>query len=186
MSNPPTIKTNAMPEQVLSTMPPGSKGPMDAGIKMQQQQTAEHMALIGETKTGGSKNKRKIRGGATTPVATVPPLSSGAVNPGATQANYTDLTNLALKQQTDSTFDNARTPGDTAALQAQQQALYSGTGGSKKRMTKRGGSWPVWGCLSGGKQSRKSRKGRGRGKVGGKVRKSRKSRKSRKTKSHRM
>ena len=40
MSNPPTTQTNAMPKQVLTTMPPGSKGPMDAGIKMQQQQTA--------------------------------------------------------------------------------------------------------------------------------------------------
>ena len=176
MSNQPTNQPNGMPEQVLSTMPPGSKGPMDAGIKMQQQQTAEHMALIG--KTGGSK--RKMRGGTTTPVATVPPVSSSAVNKGETQANFTDLTNLALQQQTGATFDNAKTPSDTAALQAQQQAVYSGTGGSYKK----GGSWPVWGCLSGGKQYRKSRKSRkGKRKV---VRKSRKSRKSRKTKSHRM
>ena len=168
MSNQPTNQTNGMPEQVLSTMPPGSKGPMDAGIKMQQQQTAEHMALIGETK-GGSK--RKMRGGATTPLATVPPVSSAAVNKGETQANFTDLTNLALQQQTGATFDNAKTPSDTAALQAQQQAVYSGTGGSYKK----GGSWPVWGCLSGGKKSRKCRS-RGR-----KGRKS-KSRKNRKTK----
>ena len=76
------------------------------------------------------------------------------------------------QQQTNATFDNAKTPSETAALQSQQQALYSGkTGGSSKR----GGSWPVWGCLSGGKKSRKCRS-RGR-----KGRKS-KSRKNRKTK----
>ena len=40
MSNPPMIKSTAMPQQTVIAMPPGSKGPMDAGIKMQQQQTS--------------------------------------------------------------------------------------------------------------------------------------------------
>jgi len=124
MSNQPgMIKSNAMPEQVLPTMPPGSKGPMDAGIKMQQQQTANQMALIGK------------KGGAA--VVQVPPVSSGAVNPEATGNNYKGLTELAQQQQTQAVFDKAQNPGDTAALQAQQQAMYKGG-------NKRGGSWPKW------------------------------------------
>jgi hypothetical protein len=151
-------------------MPPGSKGPMDAGVKMQQQQTASQMALIGGRKIRGSR-RNCMRGGAT-PVVQVPPVSAGAVNPQATQSNYTDLTQLAQMQSSQAAFDNAKTPEQTAGIAAQQQALYSGkTGGSSKR----GGSWPVWGCLSGGKKSRKCRS-RGR-----KCRKS-KSRKNRKTK----
>ena len=186
MSNPQTIKS-PLGEQVLQPMLPGARGPMDNGVKMQQQQTDNQMALIGETKAGGSKHKkRKMRGGEA-PVAPVAPqvpvaaVPAGAVNPQATGENYKGLTQLAQQQQTNATFDNAKTPSETAALQSQQQALYSGKGGSKKRMTKRmtkrmnkrmtkrmikkGGSWPKWGCLSGGKQSksrssRKSRKNR--------------------------
>jgi len=179
MSNSQPIKS-PMPEQVLPTMLPGARGPMDNGVKMQQQQTDSQMALIGETKAGGSKhkrNKRKMIGGEA-PQVSVPPVPAGSVNPQATGENYKGLTQLAQQQQTNSTFDNAKTPSDTAALQSQQQSVYSGKGGSKKRMnkrvTKRGGSWPKWGCLSGGKQSKKSRKGRSR-----KGRKSRKSRRYR-------
>jgi hypothetical protein len=188
MSNPQTIKS-PLGEQVLPTMLPGARGPMDNGVKMQQQQTDSQMALIGETKAGGKK--RKMRGGEApvAPQVQVAAVPAGAVNPQATGENYKGLTQLAQQQQTNATFDNAKTPSETAALQSQQQSLYSGKGGSKKRMNKRmtkrmnkkGGSWPKWGCLSGGKQSRKSRKVGG--KVGGRVRKSRK---SRKTKSRRM
>ena len=179
MSSQPTmIQSSAMPAQEVTPMPPGSKGPMDAGIKLQQQQTTNQMALIGSQTSGGSK-KKKTRGGAT-PVVQVPPVSSGAVNPQATSSNYSALTDLAVQQQTNATYDNAKTSADTAALQAQQQSLYSG--GSKKGSSwpkrggsswpKRGGSWPKWGCFSGGKKSRKSRK----------IRKSRKVKKNRKSK----
>ena len=157
MSNPKIIQSTAVPPQILSPMPVGATSINDAGIKIQQQQAQSQTALA---KTGGSK--RKMRGGAV-PLVQVPNPPSYSVNKGATQDSYTELTKVAQAQQTDATFDNAKTPADTAALQAQQQSLYSGTskGGSKKR----GGSWPVWGCLSGGKQSRKSRgRGRGRGK----------------------
>jgi hypothetical protein len=178
MSNQQIIQSDAMPQQVLTTMPPGSRGPMDAGVKMQQQQTASQMALIGGRKIRGSRRNcmskfmSKFMRGGVAPVVQVPPVSAGAVNPQATQANYTDLTKLTQMQAGQAAFDNAKTPEQTAEIAAQQQALYSGkTGGSSKR----GGSWPVWGCLSGGKKSRKCRS-RGR-----KGRKS-KSRKNRKTK----
>jgi len=172
MSNQPNmIQSNAMPQQVLTTMPPGSKGPMDAGVKMQQQQTNDQMALIG--KSGGSRRNRglRLRGGAT-PVVQVPPVTAGSANAQLTGDNYKDLTALAQQQQTQAVYDSAKNPGDTAAKQAQQEAIYKG--GNKK-----GGSWPKWGCLSGGKKSRKNCKCKRR-----KTKKSRKNRKSRKFNRH--
>jgi hypothetical protein len=163
MSNPSMIKSTAMPQQTVTAMPPGSKGPMDAGIKMQQQQTDSQMALVG--KSGGSKRrKRRFKGGATTaaPVVLVPPVQSGAANPDATAASYKSLTALSQQQAGQAVFDSAKDPSQTAALQAQQQALYK-SGGSKSKSKKRGkrGGSVKWGCYSGGsKKRRKSRKSR--------------------------
>ena len=47
---------------------------------------------------------------------------------------------------------------DAAALSAKQNAIYNtGKGGSKRKRAsnKRGGYWPKWGCLSGGKRRTK-------------------------------
>jgi hypothetical protein len=163
---------STMPQQPVLAMPPGSKGPMDAGLKMQQQQTAGQMALIG--KSGGSKRrKRCFKGGATTlpvvrvpPVVQVPPVQAGAANQDATAASFKSLTALSQQQAGQAVFDSAKTPSQTAALQAQQQALYK-SGGSKSKSKKRGknvkrgkrGGSVKWGCYSGGlKKSRKSRR----------------------------
>ena len=165
MSQPNIIQSEAMPPQIVSGMPPGATSPMNAGLISQQQQTADHMALIG--KSGGSKGRgrmtrRRFHGG-TTPVVQVPPITAGAVNPQQTGTAYKDLTILAQNQATYSTYDNAKTPGDTAAIQQQQQALYKGGSkkgkGKRERKGKRGGSWPRWGCLSGGKKSKRTCKG---------------------------
>ena len=166
--NSPMIKSTAMPQQTVTAMPPGSKGPMDAGLKMQQQQTSGQMALIG--KSGGSKRRRRrFKGGAwtTAPVVQVPPVAAGAANQDATAASFKSLTALSQQQAGQAVFDSAKTPSQTAALQTQQQALYkSGGSKSKKRgkngkrgkRGKRGGS-VKWGCYSGGlKKSRKSRR----------------------------
>jgi len=159
--NPPMIKSTAMPQQTVLTMPPGSKGPMDAGIKIQQQQTASQMALVG--KSGGSKRrKRRFKGGATTtPVVQVPPVQSGSVNPDATAASYKSLATVSQQQANQSTFDSAKDPSQTAALQAQQQALYKSGGSKYKSKSKKRGGSVKWGCYSGGsKKRRKSRKSR--------------------------
>lgn len=164
--NPPMINST-MPQQTVLAMPPGSKGPMDAGLKMQQQQTSGQMALIG--KSGGSKRRRRrFKGGATiTPVVQVPPVQAGAANQSATAASFKSLTALSQQQAGQAVFDSAKTPSQTAALQTQQQALYKSGGSkfkSKKRgkrgkKGKRGGSSVKWGCYSGGlKKSRKSRR----------------------------
>jgi hypothetical protein len=150
MNQPNMIKSGAMPQQSISGMPPGSTSTMNAGLILQQQQINKQMALIG--KSGGSKKsmiRRRFHGGAV-PVIQVPPVTSGAVNPQQTGANYKELSILAENQATKSTYDNAKTPAQTAAIQQQQQTLYKG--GSK-----RGGSWSRWGCLSGGKKSKRRR-----------------------------
>lgn len=156
MSNQNMINSTSMPPQEVPAMPPGSKGPMDAGIKMQQQQTTNQMFLIGQGKTGGSR-RRHMRGGV---VVQVPPVPTGTPNSGATGDSYKGLTTLSQQQSSQAVFDNAQTPSQTAGLAAQQQAQYSGkTGGSRRgkrgKRGKRGGSWPVWGCMSGGTRRRK-------------------------------
>ena len=162
--NSPMIKSTAMPQQTVTAMPPGSKGPMHAGLKMQQQQTSGQMALIG--KSGGSKRRRRrFKGGAltTAPVVVVPPVQAGAANQDATAASFKSLTALSQQQAGQAVFDSAKTPSQTAALQTQQQALYK-SGGSKSKSKKRGkrgkrGGSAKWGCYSGGlKKSRKSRR----------------------------
>jgi len=159
MSNQNIIQSTSMPRQEIPAMPPGSKSLMDAGIKMQQQQDANQMALIG--KSGGSRYKRRrsrskknrrsrrfIMGGS---VIQVPPVPTGTPNASATGSNYKGLTELTEQQASQSVFDTAQTPAQTASIAAQQQTGKSG--GSRKG--KRGGSWPVWGCMSGGSKKRR-------------------------------
>ena len=176
MNNQPIMKqSTAMPAQVVSAMPAGATSPMSAGVKLQEQQNANQMALIGQGKSGGSKKRRRMMGGAV--VVQVPPVPSGIVNKDATGGNYQALTTLAQKQQTQAVYDTAQTPAQTAAIQQQQNVMYKG--GSSRR-GKRGGSWPVWGCFSGGKKSRR----RGRGRRGRKSCKCKKG-KNKRTKRHR-
>jgi hypothetical protein len=159
MSVEPMIQSSAMPPQSKNTLQPGATSPMNSAYIASQQQTKAQMSLIGSSKGGA-------------PTVQVPPVSSTSPNPGQTSDNYKALTQLAQTQQTQSAFDNAKTPQQTAAIQQQQQALYK-SGGSKRRRSKRGGSWPKWECLSGGRKTKR------------KVRKTkRKGRKSRKSKRH--
>jgi len=110
---------------------------------------------------------KRMRGGATS--VTVPAVPSGTVNQDQTSGNYKGLTELAQKQQTQAVYDSATSPSQTAAIQQQQDSLYK-SGGARAR-SKRGGSWPKWGCLSGGKKTKKSK-----GKTNKKSRKHRRSR----------
>ena len=153
------LSTNsAMPRQDLKPYPPGATSPMTAGIVTQNNQAELQNSLIGK---GGTKKYRIMRGGAVasnaSPVVLVPSVPSGTVSPEATGENYKLISELAQQQAADSTYDNAKTSGDTALLQQQQEQQYKG--GRKRRKSKK---------------SRKSKKGR----------KSRKSRKSKKSKKH--
>lgn len=151
-----TASKSIMPPQTTQPFPPGANNMFTAGIIKQQQNATAQNAL---TQGGGvrrrrhSKKRKNVRGGA----IAVPPVPSSAVDKGATTNNYTDITSLSANAQNNASYDKTTNPGQVAAISAQQQSTK--TGGSKRRM-KRGGSWPKWGCLSGGKKTRKRHKKR--------------------------
>ena len=132
-------KNSAMPPQYSRGYPPGANSPMTAGIVAQHNQAKLQSALIGK---GGSKKHihRFIRGGTNaSPVVLVPNVPSGSVSPQATGANYKEIAILAQQQAVNSVYDNAKTSGDTALIQQQQQEQYKGgrRRKSKRRKSKR-------------------------------------------------
>jgi len=153
------IPATSMPPQPIKPLEAGATSPMQSAQIQQQQQVAKQMALIGK---GGAKRRndkrrktRKLRGGANGGVGNnaqiaVPPVQPGAVNSEQTARQYADLTALASKQQSQAVYDS----GNTATVAAKQQ------GGKKLKGRQRlkGGMWPIWGCLSGGKRTRRQNK----------------------------
>ena len=124
------------------------------------------MAITGK-KMGGKrksnrKNGRRYYGGAA-PQIQVPQPPPGSIpsgTGGATQANYTSITNLAATQQQQAVYDKTINGGPAlvTAVQTQNNKMYQ-LGG--KRQTKKykkiqkqkqkAGGGSKWGCLSGGK-----------------------------------
>jgi hypothetical protein len=145
-----TVQPTAIPKQEVPPLAPGAISPGQSAYMNSQQELATQRALTG--KTGGKTRGKRRRGGAAAIVVPNPPPGPTAT---ASQPNYTSLTALAQQQQQQATFDSAKTPAQTAALQAQNNQMYKG--GSRRysrRRYKMGGSWPKWGCLSGGKTRR--------------------------------
>ena len=161
-SQPRIIQTDAVPPNIQKPFPAGSNNVYNAGIVSQNNQNKLQNTLA---QNGGKMRKSRLRGGAT-PVIGVQPAPSYAVDKDATNANNIAIAKLANNAQSQAALDSTvnGNQADAALISAKQQALYSGRGGSssKKRRSssksKIGGSWPVWGCLSGGKKSRKHRK----------------------------
>jgi len=163
-SQPVIIQPTSMPENTTKPLPVGANNIYTAGIVEQQNQAKLQASLVGQKQNGGKKyrkSRRNQRGGAT-PVIGVQQAPSYDPNKAGTNANNEAITKLSVSAQNNAVFDNATTQGETAKLAAEQQAVYQGkTGGSRKlkkhrKSLKRGGSWPVWGCLSGGKKSKKN------------------------------
>ena len=150
----------AMPQFTQKPIPGGSI--YTAGVVAQKTQAEQQSALVGSQK-GGIK-KYRLKGGDATVAVPQPP--SYAVDKSGTIANNKALTELAVGTQNNAAYDSASSPSDTAKIAAAQQAAIQGkTGGSKKRRVthkkmsnKRGGSWPNWGCLSGGKKNKRNTK----------------------------
>lgn len=150
--------SQAMPPQIMQSLPTGANNIFTAAIIKQQQNASAQNALtqnggiIKSRRTQRTKKRKAVRGGA----ITVPPVPSTAVDKTGTTNNYTQITTLAEGTQEAAKYDNTTNQGQVAAIAAQQSTK---TGGSKRRI-KRGGSWPKWGCLSGGKKTRKRHKKR--------------------------
>jgi hypothetical protein len=162
------VELGALPPNKIEPLEPGAKNFMESAIIKQNNQSNL------QNKLGGRKKRKScLRGGAlllssSPAVVEVTPTPSSAPNQQATTNNNTEILKLAVANQNSAAYDKLATngnPGDTARIAAEQQATYTGKGGSIKRRrtaskSKKGGSWPVWGCLSGGKKSIKTRRSR--------------------------
>ena len=132
------LSATSMPVQEIQSFPDGANSPMTAGIAAQNQQVARQMALIG--KSGGTirrhrrrHRRRHMLGGAVGVL--VPAVSPGAVNGGQVSQQYADLTKLATAGANNAAFDNPdATQAQVAGIATKQQAVYSGNGGSKRRI----------------------------------------------------
>ena len=143
MASTQIIQTRAMPPQKIMTInPPGASSIITAGFLNQQNQNKLQNQL-----GAGKKRRIKSRGGAA--VVQVPPVSSSAPNPQLTGQNYTDLTKLASTSQSNAQYDNLAQNGGTK----RNNSYY-----------KRGGNWPKWACLSGGKKTKRSKSKRNKSK----------------------
>jgi len=151
------IQTGALPPNTTNPLPPGANNIYTAGIIKQNEQNVNQNTLVGNKQSGG---KKLFKGGTQPPVVQVAATPSYAVNKTQTNDINTQIAELAVTNQNNSIFDQTvnGNQSDTAKLAAEQQAIYSGKGGAKRRLSqyKKGGAWPIWGCYSGGKKSSKN------------------------------
>lgn len=163
------VQTNALPPQTIPPLEPGAPN-VFASAAMKGTNQNQLQATLGQN--GGIKRRKmRMRGGANgvatnaAPVVVVAGAPSYDPNPAATNANNMQLAGLANTVSSQAALDG--TVGQSQAVLAEavnkQQSVYDGKGGSsswKKRRSskKKGGAWPVWGCLSGGKKSKRHKK----------------------------
>lgn len=161
-----TTTSNGVVQPMLKPYPEGANSARTAGIALSTASTNKQTSLLGTA--GGARRKtrrktyRKTYGGAiTVPTMQVlyPETGSGdqSVN-----GNITSTTTLAAKTNVDQGYDACLgqgpscTAGVTQNAQAGGKKRKSKKGKSKKGKSKKGGV--KWGCYSGGKRKRKSKK----------------------------
>ena len=151
-----------MPKQTLIPLAPGATSIRDSGIVTQNINSKMQNTLINGTTKGGRRIKTKLtKGGAAT--ITVQPVPANGLQNTAAQQNYTALTTAAAVQNRQAAYDGlVGQPQAATAVVAAKQAALSGGKRTKTRTRTRTrkyyGGKLVWGCLSGGKHKRKSRK----------------------------
>jgi hypothetical protein len=168
MSQPRVVQTGALPANTVKPLEAGSTNVFQsAAIKSTNANNAQNNLINGPKSGGKRRNKKLMRGGAngvasnSAPVVVVAGATSYDTNKGGTNTNNTNIAILANNAKAGAAYDNTvgKGPSETAAISAQQQAIYSGKGGSRRRRhTRKGGSVPIWGCFSGGKKSRSQRR----------------------------
>jgi hypothetical protein len=160
----PIIQSTALTNSTTKPFPPGSNSIYSAGVVEQRNQSQMQTDLVkksGGSRRSGSRRRtrsRRMRGGQ--PMVAVQPAPSYAPDKTATNNNNAALTELAQKTQNNAAFDKTTSQSQVATISTQQQNIYNGKGGKKKyrKNGKKGGSWPHWGCLSGGKLTRLTRR----------------------------
>lgn len=150
------IQTGAVPPNTTKPLEPGASNIYDSTIIKQNNQAQLQTALAQNGGIRRAKKKRYMKGG-NVPVVMVSSAPSFAVDKDATNANNIAIATIANNAKNNAALDTTTSQAQVAEIAAQQQAQYKGTGGTKIRK-KRGGSYPVWGCLSGGKKTRKHKK----------------------------
>jgi len=162
MNNIKIIDNTALPLQKTNPFPPGARNIFEAGLITQKNEAQLQQSLVGNPLVGGIKRykkmrkSREIKGGAT-PVIVAPSAPSFDTNPELTNNIFGGLSKLAIEAQNNAVFDETTSQLQVDRIAAEQQALFKG-GKKRKISNKKGGSWPVWGCLSGGKKTRKHTK----------------------------
>ena len=152
------VANNFMPPPTVKPFPGGANNVYSAGVVQSNTQNARQNALINPSSGGGKKRKYRFKGGAAQVL--VPPVPSYAANQGGAQANNTAITTLSLKTGNAAAYDNTvnGNQAQVANISAQQNKVYYSGGRSIKQKSMKGGSWPKWGCLSGGKKTRRNKK----------------------------
>ena len=174
MNNQRVVQTGALPQNTVNPLEAGASNVFQSASMKATNQNYLQNKLVNPSQSGGiKKNKMRMRGGAngvasnSAPVVVVTGAPSYDTNPAQTNANNTQLTALANTVAAQRALDGTvgGTQAQAAVISAKNEAIYNGgiKGGSstkKKRRAskKKGGSWPKWGCLSGGKKSRKHKK----------------------------
>jgi hypothetical protein len=159
------VETGALPPNKIPPLTAGANNIFQSGMMAQQNQAELQNALIGGIKRRKKMRKSRrirklVKKGGATPVVLAPAAPSYDTNPQATNANNIALTELAVSAQNNSAFDTAKNESQVAEISSKQQAVYQGKGGNKWASNKKGGSFIGWGCLSGGKKTRKHKKSR--------------------------
>lgn len=156
------VENTALPQQEIKPLLVGANNPFESAMMAQQNEAKLLNSLVGGVRRRKkSKSHRiKLKGGSigSIPVIIAPSAPSIDSSPAVTNANFIKITELAAGAKNAAAFDTTTSQSQVAKIAENQEAVYFGKGGKKKRSSKKGGSFPVWGCLSGGKKSKKHKK----------------------------
>jgi hypothetical protein len=156
------VQTGAVPPNTTKPLESGATNIYDSTIIKQnnQAQLQTSLAQNGGIRRLNKKRKYHSMKGGDTPVVIVSSAPSFAVDKDTTNANNIAIATIANNAKSAAALDGTTSQAQVAGIVAQQQSQYKGTGGNPRRrkLTKRGGSLSVWGCLSGGKKTRRYKK----------------------------
>jgi hypothetical protein len=165
MSSEGPVILNNQALQPMKTPPiQGSIGKTVIIEQNQQANLQNSLAQTGGIRRYSKMNKSRFMKGGADAVIGVSPLPS--YTPNQTEANNTnkDIAALAAGNMENARYDLAGSQAQVASMAAgntQNSSVKTGGSRRKRRATlksKKGGSWPAWGCLSGGKKSRRHKK----------------------------
>jgi hypothetical protein len=166
MSNPTqkVLPNPNLPPPTMSPIPGGSVGKAVIITQNQQANAQNSLAQTGGIRRNSKMNKHRSMKGGEAAVIAVAGAPSFAPDPAAVNANNKSIAMLAAGSGENAKYDalpNQASVARMAAGNSQNSSVKTGGSRRKRRAalkSKKGGSWPAWGCLSGGKKSRRHKK----------------------------